>query len=220
MLLMISPAKEARKSPSKLRRKFATNFAENFANFTLEIAGAYKMAIFPVSRGKNRISQGVENRGSLLVCLRPSRNLSCACVQDTWHWATKSGAAVDAAAATSGAGLGRCLAFTTTTRKSCYESELGALACSTPSPSPGCCKRRSAKGWPGPSTETCQGFLLYKFWRILPGILLEDFSGHFSHKNEKKSRDKIRKKSGGSKIKIREKKKSFLPKADPKGGVR
>ena len=35
------PAKEARKSPSKLRRKFATNFAENFANFTLEIAGAY-----------------------------------------------------------------------------------------------------------------------------------------------------------------------------------
>ena len=34
------PAKEARKSPSKLRRKFATNFAENFANFTLEIAGA------------------------------------------------------------------------------------------------------------------------------------------------------------------------------------
>ena len=38
--LMISPAKEARKSPSKLRRKFATNFAENFANFTLEIAGA------------------------------------------------------------------------------------------------------------------------------------------------------------------------------------
>ena len=36
-----SPAKEARKSPSKLRRKFATNFAENFANFTLEIAGAY-----------------------------------------------------------------------------------------------------------------------------------------------------------------------------------
>ena len=34
------PAKEARKSPSKLRRKFATNFAENFANFTLEIASA------------------------------------------------------------------------------------------------------------------------------------------------------------------------------------
>ena len=35
-----SPAKEARKSPSKLRRKFATNFAENFANVTLKIAGA------------------------------------------------------------------------------------------------------------------------------------------------------------------------------------
>ena len=33
------PAKEARKSPSKLRQKFATNFAENFANFTLGIAG-------------------------------------------------------------------------------------------------------------------------------------------------------------------------------------
>ena len=35
------PKKKARKSPSKLRRKSATNFAENFANFTLEIAGAY-----------------------------------------------------------------------------------------------------------------------------------------------------------------------------------
>ena len=34
------PGKEARKSPAKPRRKFATNFAENFANFTLEIAGA------------------------------------------------------------------------------------------------------------------------------------------------------------------------------------
>ena len=41
MLLTISSAKEARNSPAKLRRKFATNFAEkNFANFTLEIAGA------------------------------------------------------------------------------------------------------------------------------------------------------------------------------------
>ena len=38
MLLTISPAK-ARKPPAKLR-KFATNFAEKFANFTLEIAGA------------------------------------------------------------------------------------------------------------------------------------------------------------------------------------
>ena len=41
MLLTIFPAKEARKSPSELRRKFATNFAENFINFTLEITGAY-----------------------------------------------------------------------------------------------------------------------------------------------------------------------------------
>ena len=41
MVLTIFPAKAARKSPSKLRQKFATNFAENFANFTLEIAGAY-----------------------------------------------------------------------------------------------------------------------------------------------------------------------------------
>ena len=40
MLLTIFPAKEARKSLAKLRRKFATNFAENFADFTLEIAGA------------------------------------------------------------------------------------------------------------------------------------------------------------------------------------
>ena len=33
--------------------------------------------------------------------------------------------------------------------------------------------------WPGPSAEMCRGFLLYRFWRILPGIFLEDFSGHF-----------------------------------------
>ena len=38
--LPVFPGKEARKSASKLRRKFATSFAENFANFTLEIAGA------------------------------------------------------------------------------------------------------------------------------------------------------------------------------------
>ena len=38
------PSKRSSKiSPAKLRRKFATNFAENFANFTLEIAGAYKL---------------------------------------------------------------------------------------------------------------------------------------------------------------------------------
>ena len=39
------------------------------------------------------------------------------------------------------------------------------------------------------------GVLLYKFWRIFPGIFLEDFSGTFSHKNgEKKSGEKIREK--------------------------
>ena len=49
--------------------------------------------------------------------------------------------------------------------------------------------------WPGPSAEMCRGFLLCKFWRILPGIFLEDFSGTFSHKNEeKKSGEKIREK--------------------------
>ena len=31
---------------SKLRRKFATNFAENFANFTLEVAGVYILSLF------------------------------------------------------------------------------------------------------------------------------------------------------------------------------
>ena len=36
---------------------------------------------------------------------------------------------------------------------------------------------------------------MYKFWRIFPGIFLEDFSGTFSHKNEeKKSGEKIREK--------------------------
>ena len=35
------------------------------------------------------------------------------------------------------------------------------------------------KGWPGPSAEMCRGFLLYKLWKILLGIFLEDFSGHF-----------------------------------------
>ena len=39
------------------------------------------------------------------------------------------------------------------------------------------------------------GFLLYKFWRIFPGILLEEFLGTYSHKNEeKKSGEKIREK--------------------------
>ena len=34
-------------------------------------------------------------------------------------------------------------------------------------------------GWPGPSAETCRGFVVYKFLRILPGIFVEDFSGPF-----------------------------------------
>ena len=49
------------------------------------------------------------------------------------------------------------------------------------------------------------GFLLYKFWRIFPGIFLEDFSGHFfptkmrrenpATKSLKKSSGPIKKKS-------------------------
>ena len=48
---------------------------------------------------------------------------------------------------------------------------------------------------PGPSAESCRGFLLYRFWRILSGIFLEDdFLCTFSHQNEeKKAGDKIRK---------------------------
>ena len=54
------------------------------------------------------------------------------------------------------------------------------------------------------------------FWRILPGIFLEDFSGHFfpTKMRRKNPARKSAKKSGGSKIKIREK--SVLPKAGPK----
>ena len=43
-----------------------------------------------------------------------------------------------------------------------------------------------ANFWSGPSAEMCRGFLLYEYWRILPGIFLEDFSVHFFHKNEEK----------------------------------
>ena len=32
---------------------------------------------------------------------------------------------------------------------------------------------------PDPLQTMCRGFLLYNFLRILPGIFLEDFSGHF-----------------------------------------
>ena len=48
---------------------------------------------------------------------------------------------------------------------------------------------------PSQSAEVCRRILLYKYWRIFSGIFLEDFSGHFSHKNEeKKSGEKIREK--------------------------
>ena len=66
--------------------------------------------------------------------------------------------------------------------------------------------------WPGPSAEMRRGFLLYKFWRILPGIFLEDFSEHFFP--TKMRRKNPATKSGGSKTKIREK--PVLPKAVPK----
>ena len=53
------------------------------------------------------------------------------------------------------------------------------------------------KPWPGPAAEMCRGFLLYKIWRILSGIFLEDFSRHFSHQKRetnlvRKSAKKIR----------------------------
>ena len=58
--------------------------------------------------------------------------------------------------------------------------------------------------------------MLYKFWRIFPGIFLDAFSGHFfpPKMRRKNPARKSAKKSGGSKIKIREK--SVLPKAGPK----
>ena len=43
MLLTIFPSKRSSKISFQLRRKFATNFTENFANFTLVIAGAYSL---------------------------------------------------------------------------------------------------------------------------------------------------------------------------------
>ena len=59
MLLTIFPANEARKSPSKLRWKFATNFAENFANFTLEVADPYVSDTFYFFRsGEGKGSPG------------------------------------------------------------------------------------------------------------------------------------------------------------------
>ena len=65
--------------------------------------------------------------------------------------------------------------------------------------------------WPGPSAEMCQGFLLCNFWSICRGFSWRIFLGTFPHKNEDKNpATKSAKKSGGSKIKIREK--SVLPK--------
>ena len=57
--------------------------------------------------------------------------------------------------------------------------------------------------------------MLYKFWRIFPGIFLEVFFwALFPTKMRRKNPvRKSAKKSGGSKIKIREK--SVLPKAGP-----
>ena len=41
-----------------------------------------------------------------------------------------------------------------------------------------------------PLQKMCREFLLCKFWRILPGTFLEDFSGHFfPQKREKKKAD-------------------------------
>ena len=60
-----------------------------------------------------------------------------------------------------------------------------------------------SKSWPGPLCRMCRGFLLYILCRILPGIFLEDFLGHFSpqKRGEKIQEQLPRKKSGGSKIK-------------------
>ena len=61
--------------------------------------------------------------------------------------------------------------------------------------------------WPGPSAEMCRGFLSYRFWRILPGLFLEDglFWALFPTKRRKIRRQNPRKKSGGPKTKMREK---------------
>ena len=65
--------------------------------------------------------------------------------------------------------------------------------------------------WSGPSAEMCWGFS-FSMLEDLPGIFLEDFSGHliFPHK---KPAAKSAKKSGGPKIEIREN--SVLPRTDP-----
>ena len=78
-----------------------------------------------------------------------------------------------------------------------------------------CALQNFQKHWPGPSADMCREFLLCKFWRILPGIFLEDFFGDFfpTKMRRKNPATKSAKKSGGPKIKIREK--SVLPKTDP-----
>ena len=70
--------------------------------------------------------------------------------------------------------------------------------------------------WPGPLCRNASGILLYKLWRILPGIFREDFSGHcFPTKMMRENpATKSAKKSGGPKLKICEK--SILSKTDPK----
>ena len=59
---------------------------------------------------------------------------------------------------------------------------------------------------PAPLQEVLGIFVVCEFWRVLPGIFLDDFSGQFCfpHNNEEpKSADKkTAKKSGGSKIKL------------------
>ena len=42
-----------------------------------------------------------------------------------------------------------------------------------------CYIRTDANLAPANLQKCVGGFLLYKFWRIFPGIFLEDFSGHF-----------------------------------------
>ena len=42
-----------------------------------------------------------------------------------------------------------------------------------------------SKCWRSPFAEMCRGFLYYRFCGNLPGIFLEDFSGHFPLKREK-----------------------------------
>ena len=72
-----------------------------------------------------------------------------------------------------------------------------------------------------PLAEMCRGFggfLLYRFWRVLPGIFAEDVLGTFSHKNEEKNLATKKKKTSGSEIKIREK--SALPRTRPNSFVR